>query len=77
MATLTAARFNPAIRVFWHRLREEKNKPGKVARCACARKMLHLAYGIVKSGKPFKADYGSQGQQGKQQGDRQNKKQAA
>jgi transposase len=74
MATLTAARFNPAIQVFWHRLREEENKPGKVARCACARKLLHLAYGIVKSGKPFEADYRPYGPH---QGGRYNKKQAA
>lgn len=57
LATLTAARFNPVIKAFWQRLRLDKNKPVKVARCACARKLLHLAYAIVKSGKPFKADY--------------------
>jgi transposase len=55
----TAARFNPVIKGFWHRLRVEKNKPVKVVRCACARKLLHLAYAIVKSGKPFRADYQS------------------
>jgi transposase len=53
MATLTAARYNPMIKVFWQRLRVEKHKPVKVARCACARKLLHLAFSIVKSGKPF------------------------
>lgn len=57
LATLTAARFNPVIKTFWHRLRVEKNKPVKVARCACARKLLDLAFAIVKSGKPFKGDY--------------------
>ncbi len=53
MATLTAARYNPLIKVFWQRLREQKHKPVKVVRCACARKLLHLAFSIVKSGKPF------------------------
>lgn len=53
MATLTAARYIPMIKVFWQRLREKKHKPLKVARCACARKLLHLAFAIVKSGKPF------------------------
>lgn len=53
MATLTAARYNPLIKVFWERLRDVKHKPVKVARCACARKLLHLAFSIVKSGKPF------------------------
>jgi transposase len=53
LATLTAARYNPMIKVFWQRLREQKHKPVKVARCACARKLLHLAFAIVKSSKPF------------------------
>lgn len=57
LAALTAARFNPVIKLFWQRLRVDKNKPVKVARCACARKLLHLAYAIVKSGKPFAPDY--------------------
>jgi transposase len=62
MATLTAARYNPAIKLFYQRLREEKHKPSKVARCACARKLIHLAFGIIKSGKPFELDYHSRGQ---------------
>ena len=53
MATLTAARYNPLIKAFWERLHDKKHKPLKVARCACARKLLHLAFAIVKSGKPF------------------------
>lgn len=53
LATLTAVRYNPIIKVFWQRLRDKKHKPLKVARCACARKLLHLAFAIVKSGKPF------------------------
>jgi transposase len=57
MATLTAARYNPAIKVFYQRLREEKHKPSKVVRCACARKLIHLAFGIIKSRKPFEANY--------------------
>ena len=59
MATLTAARYNPAISTFYKRLREEKHKPVKVARCACARKLIHLAFGIIQSGKPFAANYHS------------------
>ena len=59
MATLTAARYNPVIKVFYQRLREEKHKPSKVARCACARKLIHLAFGIIKSRKPFEPDYHS------------------
>jgi transposase len=37
--TLSAARFNPAIRVMYERLKEE-GKPDKVARIAAARKSL-------------------------------------
>ncbi|MBC8161937.1 MAG: IS110 family transposase [Roseiflexaceae bacterium] len=39
LATLSAARHNPTIRVFYQRLRDA-GKPMKVARCAAARKLL-------------------------------------
>jgi len=42
MATLSAARHNPAIRAFYARLRAA-GKALKVARCAAAHKLLHLA----------------------------------
>ncbi len=45
MATLSAARYNPAIRAFYERLRAA-GKPLKVARCAAARKLLHLAWAL-------------------------------
>jgi transposase len=45
MATLSAARYNPAIRVFYQRLRAA-GKPEKVARCAAARKLLHQAWAL-------------------------------
>jgi transposase len=57
MATLTAARYNPAISIFYKRLREDKHKPLKVARCACARKLIHIAFGIIKSRKSFEPNY--------------------
>lgn len=46
LATLSAARFNPVIKPFYERLRAA-GKPPKVARCAAARKLLHLAYAVV------------------------------
>lgn len=46
LATLSAVRFNPMLRVFYARLREA-GKPVKVARCAAARKLLHLAWALV------------------------------
>ena len=56
MATLTAARFNPAIRAQYERLRAA-GKPVKVARCAAARKLLHLAYAVVTKRQPFDPHY--------------------
>jgi hypothetical protein len=56
MATLTAARFNPAIKVFYSRL-IAADKPEKVARCAAARKLLHIAWAVVKKDQPFDPHY--------------------
>jgi transposase len=42
LASLSATRYNPAIKVFYERLRAA-GKPMKVARCAAARKLLHVA----------------------------------
>jgi transposase len=52
MATLSAAQHNPAIKVFYRRLRDA-GKPPKVARCAAARKLLHLVWAIGTKDKPF------------------------
>jgi transposase len=56
LATLTAARFNPPLKVFYERLRA-KGKPSKVARCAVARKLLHLAWAIGTKQTLFDAQY--------------------
>jgi transposase len=56
MATLTAARFNPAIKAFYNRLLEA-GKPEKVARCAAARKLLHRAWAVVKKDQLFDPNY--------------------
>ena len=52
MATLSAARYNPAIKAFYDRLRAV-GKPMKVARCAAARKLLHLAWALVTKQQHF------------------------
>jgi transposase len=52
LATLSATRFNPMIRDFYQRLRAA-GKPVKVARCAAARKLLHLAWALVTKRQPF------------------------
>ena len=56
LATLSAARHNPIIKAFYSRLRAE-GKPMKVARCAAARKLLHLAYAVVTNETPFDPMY--------------------
>jgi transposase len=57
MAAGIAMRFNPVIKSYTQRLREDHGKAYKVARCAAARKLVHLAFAIVKSGKAFDPYY--------------------
>ena len=54
LATLSAARYNPSIKAFYERLRAV-GKPMKVARCAAARKLLTLAWALVKKNEPYRA----------------------
>jgi transposase len=56
LATLSAARYNPAIKPFYDRLRAA-GKPVKVARCAAARKLLHLAYALVTKEQLFDSQH--------------------
>ncbi len=59
MATLSAARCNPAIRAFYQRLRAA-GKPMKVARCAAARKLLHQAWALGSKLQRFDPDHQQQ-----------------
>ena len=52
MATLTATRFNAAIRTFYLRLREA-GKPTKVALTACMRKLLTILNAMVRDGRSW------------------------
>ncbi len=52
LATLSAAQHNPTIKAFHERLKAA-GKPKKVARCAAARKLLHLAWAVVRAGQAF------------------------
>lgn len=52
MASLAATRYNPAIKLFYERLRSA-GKPPKLARCAAARKLLHQAWAVVTKQQPF------------------------
>jgi transposase len=56
LATLSAARYNPAIKPFYDRLRA-RGKASKVARCAAARKLLHIAWAVATKGQPFDPHY--------------------
>jgi transposase len=52
LATRAATRWNPQIKAFYTRLRHA-GTPGKVARCAAARKRLHLAGAVVTTGRAY------------------------
>jgi len=56
LATLSAARFNPAIKACYQRLRAA-GKPKKVARCAAARKLLHQAWALGSKLQRFDPGY--------------------
>lgn len=56
LATLSAAQHNPVIRAFYTRLRAA-GKPVKVARCAAARKLLHIAWAVVTKERDFDPSY--------------------
>lgn len=51
---VNARRFNPVIKSFCQNLLD-KGKPMMVVVCAAMRKLLHLAFGVIKSGRPFDA----------------------
>jgi transposase len=55
-ATLSGARYNPVLCSFYERL-VAAGKPKKVARCATARKLLHLMWGVGRGAQPWAADY--------------------
>lgn len=47
---------NPIVKAFCERL-SKKGKPKMVIVVAAIRKLLHLAYGVLKTGKPFDPNY--------------------
>ena len=54
---MVAGRYNPSVSAFWAKLKAQ-NKPGKVIVVACMHKLLAIAYGVLRSGKPFNANHG-------------------
>lgn len=55
MASVSAMKWNPVIKVFCERLLKRGKPPMKVV-VAAMRKLLHIIWGVLKSGKPFRAD---------------------
>jgi transposase len=56
MPILSALQFNPAIRAFCQRLKA-KGKHGMAVNCAAMRKLIHIAFAILKSGRPFDPNF--------------------
>lgn len=56
MPALVSIQCNPVMIAFYNRLKE-KGKNGKVIVCAIMRKLVHLIFGILKSGKKFDPNY--------------------
>ena len=52
MPAIASMTQNPAIKALAQRLRA-RGKAGKQIVCAAMRKLLHIAYGVLKSGQPF------------------------
>lgn len=53
---LSAIQNNPQIKEFYERLLK-RGKSKMQAICACMAKLLKIAYGVLKSGKPFDPNY--------------------
>ena len=56
LAALSATQYNPIIKPFYTRFRAQ-GKSKKVARCAAARKLLHIAWAVATKGQPFDPHY--------------------
>lgn len=53
---ISAGRHNPLIQPLYQRIKDQ-GRPTLVAIGASMRKLLHLAYGVLKSGRPFDPSY--------------------
>lgn len=56
MPAISAMQHNKFVRELVERLRA-KGKKGKEIICAAMRKLIHIIYGVLKSGKPFDPNY--------------------
>jgi transposase len=60
LAALSATQYNPIIKPFYVRLRAQ-GKSKKVARCAAARKLLHIAWAVATKEQVFDPHYQQEG----------------
>ena len=58
MPALVSIQCNPVMIAFYNRLKE-KGKNGKVIVCAIMRKLVHVIFGVLKSGKKYDPNYKS------------------
>ena len=56
MPALVSIQCNPVMIAFYNRLKE-KGKNGKVIVCAIMRKLVHVIFGVLKSGKMYDPNY--------------------
>lgn len=56
MPAIVAKNHNPVLKKFAERLLKNHKHPMAVI-AAIMRKLLHIVYGVLKSGKPFDASY--------------------
>lgn len=56
MPAIVAMQYNPVIRAFCARLKASGHAPMEVV-CAAMHKLLHLAFGVLKTGLPFDPHY--------------------
>ncbi len=59
MVALSAARYTPAVKALYDRLRAQ-GKPHKVARVAAARKLLHIAWAVVVKERDYDPSFACQ-----------------
>ena len=57
MPAMVASQHNPIVRAFYERLLSAGKKP-MLALIACMRKLLHIAYGLLKNKTSFNENYG-------------------
>jgi transposase len=63
LPAITASRFNPVLIIFARRLRERGKRPKQII-AAVMRRLLVIAYGVLKSGRPFDSTLALDGRHG-------------